>query len=199
MFRLLITSLFIICVSNVSYSCNGGCPSGGGYMGIVPQFSKNFIGLRYRMRSFSTNNALHGTGLSASKHVFQTAELWGRFYPSKRIQAFVFLPYQLNSETVDNVTSRIENIGDISFIFNYNLINTGDSLDRDWKHNLLLGIGAKLPTGRYQQRDSEKQMYTVAFQAGTGAYSAILSSIYTLRYRKIGINSNFIYYYNGKN
>ena len=42
-------------------------------------------------------------------------------------------------------------------------------------------------------------MYTVAFQAGTGAYSAILSSIYTLRYRKIGINSNFIYYYNGKN
>ena len=181
-----------------SNACNGGCPSGGGYMEIVPQFSKNFIGMRYRMRSFSSV-ASHGIGNSSSKHLFQTAELWGRFYPSKRIQAFVFLPYQFNSETVDHVTSRIENIGDMSFIFNYNLINTGDSLDRDWKHNLLLGVGAKLPTGKYQQRNVEKQMYPVAFQAGTGAYSAILSGMYTLRYRKIGLNSNFSYYYNGKN
>jgi len=180
-------------------ACNGGCPPGGGYMGIVPQFSKNFIGMRYRMRSFSMTNASHSTGLSASEHVFQTAELWGRFYPSKRIQAFVFIPYQLNLETVNNITSRIENIGDMSFIFNYNLINTGDSLDRDWKHNLLLGIGAKLPTGKYQQRNAEKQMYPVAFQAGTGAYSTIFSGMYTLRYRKMGLNSNLSYYYNGKN
>jgi hypothetical protein len=191
--------LFLLGFSFSAESCNGGCPSGGGYMGIVPQFSKNFIGLRYRMRSFSSTDASHGVGNSLSNHLFQTAELWGRFYPSKRIQAFVFLPYQLNSETVDNVTSRIENIGDMSFIFNYNLINTGDSLDLDWKHNLLLGVGAKLPTGKYQQRNAEKQMYPVAFQAGTGAYSAILSAMYTLRFRKMGLNSNFSYYYNGKN
>lgn len=199
MFRLFIASVFIICISNSSFACNGGCPSGGGYLGIVPQFSKNFIGMRYRMRSFSTTDASHGAGLASYTHLFQTTELWGRFYPAKRIQAFVFLPFQMNTETTDKTTSYVESIGDMSFIFNYNLINTGDSLDRDWKHNLLLGVGAKLPTGKYQQRDASKQMYPVAFQAGTGAYSAILSGMYTLRYKKVGINSNVSYYYNGKN
>lgn len=197
--QLALVVLFLLSFSFSAESCNGGCPSGGGYMGIVPQFNKNFIGLRYRMRTFSTEGHSHGDNHLVSKHLFQTAELWGRFYPSKRVQAFVFLPYQFNSESVNHETSRIENIGDMSFIFNYNLINTGDSLDHVFKHNLLLGIGAKLPTGKYQQRDSDKQMYPVAFQTGTGAYSAILSSMYTLRCRKMGLNSNFSYYYNGKN
>ena len=197
LYKLLFILLFS--VSEISFACNGGCPSGGGYLGIVPQFSKNFVGVRYRMRSFSNSSLAHGAESPATQHSFQTAELWGRFYPTKRIQAFVFLPFQMNTEKMGDKTNYVESVGDMSFIFHYNLINTGDSLDRDWKHTLLLGIGTKLPTGKYQQRNAEKQMYPVAFQPGTGAYSAIFSGMYTIRYEKIGLNANASYYYNGKN
>ncbi|HAR19119.1 MAG TPA: hypothetical protein DCR46_00535 [Cytophagales bacterium] len=178
-------------------ACNGGCPAGGGYLGIVPQFSKNFVGLRYRVRSFESHN--HDAANQSSLFQFQTAEVWGRFYPSKRIQAFVFLPFQMNSEKIAKGVNQVQNIGDISFVFNYNLLNTGDSVGCYWKHNLLLGIGAKLPTGKYQQRNESKQIYPLAFQPGTGAYSGIFSAIYTLRKGKIGFNSNATYYYNGQN
>ena len=79
------------------YSCNGGCPSGGGYLVIVPQFTKNFIGLRYRLRSFSYLNTSMA-GATETQHQFETTELWGRFYPAKKIQAFVFLPFQMNGK-----------------------------------------------------------------------------------------------------
>ena len=149
------------------------------------------------MRSFTYTNPII-TSQTPSNHRFETVELWGRFYPSKRIQAFIFVPFQKNQEQSD-ATYNSQGIGDISFIVNYNLINTGDSLDNTLKHNLLLGIGAKLPTGKYQQRNISKQMFPITFQPGTGAYSAIGSVMYTIRYKEIGMNTNGSYYYNGKN
>lgn len=191
--------LLFLSMSSSLFACNGGCPSGGGYLGIVPQFSKNFVGLRYRYRGFSVNGSEHGQLVNNVRHSFQTTELWGRFYPAKRIQLFVFLPFQMNTETEGKTTSYLEGIGDVSFIATYNVINTGDSLDQDWKHNLLLGGGLKLPTGKYQQRDEGKQMYPIYFQSGTGAYSVLFNAIYTVRYNKIGLNTDFNYRYNGKN
>jgi len=196
--KLIILFFPLFIIAELSFGCNGGCPSGGGYLGIVPQFSKNFIGVRYRLRTFSSSDH-HDNNTPDTKHYFETMELWGRFYPSKRVQVFVFLPFQMNTEKTNNSTSYIQNVGDFSFIANYNLINTGDSLGRNWKHNLLVGVGAKLPTGKYQQRDVTKQMYPIVFQSGTGAYSGIFSAMYTLRHNKMGINTNVSYYYNGKN
>ena len=195
--RTFVIALILSLFPNTGFTCNGGCPSGGGYLGIVPQFSKNFIGLRYRIRSF-TYSTPESNSFVSTNHKFETVELWGRFYPSKRIQAFVFVPFQKNQEQSDQ-TTHSQGIGDISFIFNYNIINTGDSLDHTWKHNLLFGLGAKLPTGNYQQRNRSKQMFPITFQPGTGAFSGIGSIIYTIRYNKIGLNTNLTYYYNGKN
>ncbi|MBC7390601.1 MAG: hypothetical protein H7329_15420 [Opitutaceae bacterium] len=192
-FTLILSLLF----SEQVFSCNGGCPSGGGYLGIVPQFSRNFVGIRYRMRSFTYSDPAI-TSFIPSQHRFETVELWGRFYPAKRVQAFVFVPFQMNQEQSD-ATYNTQGIGDISFTVNYTIINTGDSIDKSLKHTLLLGIGAKLPTGKYQQRNISKQMFPITFQPGTGAYSGIGSVMYTIRFKKTGLSTNVSYYYNGKN
>jgi hypothetical protein len=190
---------FFLAFAETSQACNGGCPAGGGYMGIVPQFSKNLIGLRYRYRSFDMLGLEKGASTVPAQHVFQTTELWGRFYPHKRWQVFGFLPFQMNLEKQGQTVSYLQGVGDLSFIVNYNLVNTGDSLDRTFKHNLLLGVGAKLPTGKYQQRDAGKQMYPTTLQTGTGAYSAIFNAIYTVRHSKLGLNLDFQYRYNFSN
>ena len=184
-----------ILLSTELLACNGGCPSGGGYLGIVPQFNKNFAGIRYRLRSFSYTDIKTA---STAKHTFETAEFWGRFYPAKRVQAFVFLPFQRNIERSE-ANSSLQGVGDLSFLLNYTLLNSGDSLNLDWKHTLMLGAGAKLPTGKYQQRNLTKQIYPITIQTGTGAYSAIGSMLYTLRHNKTGLSANLSYYYNGKN
>src|SRR5690606_19183073 len=81
-------------------ACNiCGCGVGNYHYGILPQFQKNFVGLRYRHRSFDSHLSGGHHDAMMSAETFQRVELWGRFYPAKRIQAFVFVPYNMNERT----------------------------------------------------------------------------------------------------
>src|SRR6185436_19668942 len=104
-------------------------------------------------------------------------EVWGRFYPTKRLVIFAFIPLSQNVRQETNTTVRIQSIGDISAQANYMILNTGDSLSRSWKQTWMAGAGIKLPTGKYQQRDADRTMLPLPFQIGTGAYSFKLNTI----------------------
>lgn len=178
-----------------------GCAMGGNYMGIFPQFNKNVIGLRHQYRNFNhPNTYLNFNGDSrVLSDEFRSTELWGRFYPHPKVQAFVFLPLRSHTRFESEKETRISGIGDISLTANYALINTGDSLDRDFKHTLLIGGGFKLPTGKYQQRDEDRVLLPAQFQIGTGGYTLLANVNYTLRYRAFGLNTDLSYRHNTAN
>lgn len=67
-----------------------GCANGGSFFGILPQSHRQFVGLRYRYSSYESH--LNSVNLR-TKEVFQSTELWGRFYPLKRMQVIAFLPF----------------------------------------------------------------------------------------------------------
>jgi hypothetical protein len=178
------------------------CASGANYNGILPQYRKNILGFRHRYRGFDQlvkqTNGLY----TNSTYTFSSYELWGRIYLKDRIQFFFSLPYTVNS--LDNSTegkSTLTGINDLSMQVNYNLINTTFDTSRvhTVQHNLLIGGGVKLPTGKYQQRNKNDQMFSPNFQAGSGAYSYLGSIIYNLRYRKVGLNADVNYIFNAEN
>lgn len=178
-----------------------GCAPGGNYTGIFPQFNKNIIGIRHRHQSFThPRTALNFNGESqVLSDRFGSTELWGRFYPHPRIQVFVTVPYRVHERAESLRETTIEGIGDISAMANYALINTGDSLNRNFKHTLLLGGGVKLPTGKYQQRDATRAVLPAQFQVGTGGYAVTANVNYTLRYKNLGVNTDFSYRHNTEN
>ncbi len=203
-FVAVLSILFFPKSSNGCDAC--GCSSGGNFVGLLPQFNKKFVGLRLKNNLFKVNpENFTGLGSHDDDHHHQlphqnnytTTELWARFYPAKRLQLMMFVPFSVNTKTEDGQTEQIKGIGDMSALLSVVVFNTTDSLEDNFRHALLLGAGVKLPTGKYQQRDDQKVAYVPNFQVGTGAYSLLMNVIYTARLGKFGFNSNLSYSGNG--
>lgn len=193
-----ITALFFTFMTFDAHACNTcGCGVANYHYGILPQFQQNFFGIRYRYRSFDSR--LDGSHTAPySYETFQSTELWGRFYPSERLQIFAFVPYNFNERQEGEITTSLRGLGDIVVSANYNVLNTYDSIDSDWKHNLLVGGGIKLPTGKFNAIQNGLTI-NQNFQLGTGSVDLLLNLIYTIRYKSAGLNAEFTYNHNTTN
>jgi hypothetical protein len=195
---IILTLILLVSLTPSARACSVcGCGVGNYHYGILPQFRKNFAGIRYRYSSYiSTLDDSHAEAYSYE--TFQSGELWGRFYPAKRIQAFVFVPFNFNERKEGSHISTLKGLGDIVVSANYNLINTYDSLNDVLKHNLLVGGGLKLPTGEFRTLENGLTV-NQNFQLGTGSFDFLFNLIYTARYKNLGLNTELSYSLNTTN
>ncbi len=178
------------------------CSSGGSYYGILPQFQKHFIGVRWTGSSSTANHIPSYIAdeiyKPATKLSLHSIELWGRFYVAKRIQIFAFVPFNVFRENESSVISSAYGLGDATLMANYAVINTGDSMLNKVKHTLLLGGGIKFPTGKFKNID-DGSATNPNMQTGTGSFDFIVNGVYTMRYKKAGINTEVSYRINTAN
>lgn len=171
-----------------------GCGVGGYYSGVLPQFHKHYIGLRWRFSSFQSELGHDGIPLGTfSKEYYHSLELTGRFYLHRRVQLLAFVPLSYHLRTEPTATNQLIGLGDLSVLVLYNIYNTSFLAEKDIKHNLLIGGGVKAPTGSFERKDSQGELFTPSFQLGTGSVDFLLTSIYTLRYKRWGVNVNATY------
>lgn len=169
-----------------------GCSIGGNYFGILPQFNRHFVGLRWseqHFRSAHTRGALLA-GHDVNDEHFRTVDLLGRFYPFHRVQMLVLAPYHDFSRQEHGALLRAKGLGDASVLASYVLFNTGDSLRRRWQHTFTLGGGVKLPTGRHRLTDAEGEPLHANLQPGSGSTDALLTAAYTLRRGAWGLSAD---------
>jgi len=183
-----LVAVLMVTVVDTAQGCNVcGCGVGNNHYGILPQFQKNFVGVRYHNKTYRSHLGMEHAVMYSNEH-FQSVELWARFYPAKRVQVFAFLPYKINERTEGSDVLRLRGIGDASVSVNYSLINTYDSALATLRHNLMIGGGVKLPTGNFQAiRDG--LTVNQNFQLGTGSVDFLVNMIYTLRYATLGLNT----------
>lgn len=198
--KIYIFILFLTLSSFSAIACDiCGCGVGSYYLGLTPQFAKNFVGLRYRNMSYNSHVGMGD--MFATKEHFQSTELWARYYVKPKIQLMAFVPYSFNSQkTIDN-TLYINGLGDITLLANYNLIDTTkDTVFHKVHHTLWLGGGVKLQTGKYQyDENSNTQVANPNFQLGTGSTDFLLNLVYTLRHKNIGFSGDVSYKINTRN
>ncbi len=193
---------FIIILLALGYQVSAcdvcGCSLGGNYFGILPLYNKNFVGLRWSQAKFHSYIA-PSQYLSAqqSNDTYAKVELWGRYYVTKRIQLFAFIPYAYNDMNGTDQVVSASGLGDINIMANYVIMNTGE-IATDFKHTLIAGGGVKLPTGKFNMEDKGK-IINRNFQLGTGSVDFNLNAVYTLRYKRAGINLETGYKINTRN
>ena len=177
-----------------------GCGNGGSFLGILPQAHRGFVGLRYGYKSYDS----HINSVSSQTHEdFWKTELWARAFPFKKVQVLAFMPYNFNKQTIQKTGQQtdLQGLGDISILANYNMLNTmTDTIQHQFFHNLMIGGGVKLPTGRYKyDLYNDTEVGNPNFQLGTGSLDFMLNLVYTLRHKSWGLNTDLSYKINTEN
>jgi hypothetical protein len=178
-----------------------GCGSGGSFMGMIPQFGYDQIGVRSGYRNF-----YHPTtelNMNGQSRVLRDENLSFDFsyrkFSGRRWQFAFTLPYKIHTRFETLRTTQIHGIGDLQAAALFTLVNTSDSMELKFKQILTLGGGVKLPTGKYMQRDETRVMLPALFQIGTGSLDYFAQAYYVIRYRNWGFNANGQYLFRGEN
>ncbi|MEZ4943770.1 MAG: hypothetical protein R3D58_23075 [Saprospiraceae bacterium] len=171
-----------------------GCSLSGHYLSALPQYQRHVLGVRWFYRSFETEH--HGDGISSDR--FHSAEIWGRFYPARRLQVLAVLPYNHFTKELNAEPLVRQGIGDAVLLANYNFLEKTWGANAGWRHALYLGGGVKLPTGKFDPELIERNI-NPNLQPGTGALDWLASGTYTLRFNNWGLNTNALFRMSGKN
>lgn len=192
--RIIILVLTASVLTSAVHACDVcGCSSSNQFLGVLPQYHKNFIGLQYLYNSFEGNHPslFENKPDEHSEDYYRTVQLWGRYNVGKRIQLFGFVPYRFNRQITDGIESRKEGLGDVSVLVNYLLLK--DKATGEWQHQLLAGGGLKLPTGAYTGITAQDKLGIPNMQPGTGSWDFIANANYTVRHEKLGFNADASY------
>ncbi len=192
-----IITLCVLMVYTINmYACNiCGCSAMSGTPGILPKFQSHFIGIRQSIRYVE---ATHPVSLltpveQKSKEQYLSTEIWGRWYPHKRIQVFGFVPFNQFTKTESNSTTQLNGLGDVSLLINYLIIQTPDTTSKSFRQVWMAGSGIKLNTGKYQIGESP------GFQLGSGTNDLQLYTSHTARYGNAGVLNELQYRITGTN
>src|SRR5690606_38382681 len=98
-----------------------GCANSGSYFGLMPQSHKSVVGIRYNYMHFDTHP---GSSVLSTRETFNIAELYGRFFPFKRVQVMAFVPYRFDRQATSALTKTNSGPGDISALASYNVFNS---------------------------------------------------------------------------
>ncbi len=179
-----------------------GCGVGSYYIGILPEYNKRFIGLRYQHKQLQTHLGPQGniTPLTTDE-TYQSAELWGGWNLGKRFRVLAFVPYNFNERSSQASSGSKNGLGDIALMGYYNLFTKSTSLNSKLLvHSLWLGAGVKAPTGKYEPNERLAVQETPNnFQLGTASTDFTINAAYDVRLNDLGVNLNVNYKINTAN
>jgi len=199
--KIILSIILIISIkANACDIC--GCGVGNTYVGVLPEFRKHIIGIRYRYNSIITHVGIGGaTTYLTTNEYYNTTELWGGFKLANKWRLLTSVPYNFNSKTNSTSTNSKNGMGDINNVLFYELLNkkTSTKQNKLLINALWLGAGIKLPTGTYNPIDKSNTSSNNLFQLGTGSTDFSVAAMYDLRYQDAGLNINTNYKINTAN
>jgi hypothetical protein len=194
--KLLLTAVIIITLFTSINACPFcGCGGGNLYMGIMPDFQRQFVGIRYHYSQYHTQLVSDPTQFSTN--YYNIVEVWGGIHLGKKIQLLAFIPYYQNKQIDDDGTTRPSGLGDITVMGQYEVFRIVTPL-KDHKlidQQLWLGGGVKIPTGNFNVdlNDSTTTVADINAQLGTGSVDFLLNGLYSIRMGNYGINASANY------
>jgi len=194
-------SCLLILIGPLANACTVcGCSASNQSLGILPEFHKNFVGLQFQSRNFTSTHLSHeATGpTTTSQEKYRSLQLWGRYNIGSRVQVFAFVPYDINASFHPGDVKRISGLGDITLLGNVQIFPK-EALGEKLKHNLQVGGGLKLPTGAYDATSTMTEDGLPNMQPGTKSWDVLANANYTLRGNRIGGNIDAAFTYTTAN
>jgi hypothetical protein len=194
---LLYALLVIVSASYACDICGGGLSNS--YTGLLPNFNKRFVGIRYHFNQLYTQLDVNGNRTPLSnKEKYHTAEVWAAWNIGTKWRVMGIIPYSRIEKYNYGITSHNSKngLGDINLSGFYNIISSDNEA---LKQSLWLGAGVKLPTGAYNENEYASTNSSNIYQLGTGSTDFTANANYDIRLNNIGLNTNITYKINTEN
>lgn len=183
--------------------CSCATTSGSSAFGDLSM--SNFIGFRYMYQHFESRDGIFENS-PRSEEQFHTYQLWGKIPICESVYLSTVVPFQDLTRTFENRSEHINGLGDISIMgwYQFELFKKRNNEDVDFNtiksvpnHSLHLGLGIKLPTGKFEEALTDK--VNPGFQVGTGSIDVFPTIIYAFVKNDFGIVANASYYFKSEN
>lgn len=182
----------LLCFAATASACDiCGCGVSNFNPYLFPHLSKNYFGISYLHRVYHTT-ADDGT---ASREHYNGLLLTAQYSPLKKLQLTAQLPYQFNTLYAPYGTRSVEGIGDVSVLANYNI---WEKMSVKSRHNLTIGAGVKLNTGKYTAAKTDA-IQDQNFQLGSGSVDYLVNASYRYAVRSWVFSAVTSYKYNTQN
>jgi hypothetical protein len=198
--RLLVLLTFVTETVVACDICGSG--NGGSYIGLLPEFRKHIVGIRYRYNSLYSHIGAGGTTTYlTSLERYHTAEIWAGWQLHPKLRLLASLPYGFNERIRQGNRQTKNGPGDITVSAFYQLFSkSGKQSSSSISHSLWGGGGVKLPSGKYSNADkANTSQNTNLFQSGTGSFDFSLLAMYNLRIKNTGLTVSSGYKMNTAN
>lgn len=201
--RGIVLGLMILLASLTAEACDiCGCGVGSYYIGILPDFQKRFVGLRYQHKLITTHlTPSGGRSYLTTDEKYHSIELWGAVNIGARFRLIAFVPVN-HIEKINNTGSQVKTgMGDVAVV-GYYLLLKSESTTNNFKrlvHSLWIGGGLKVPTGSYSASDVQETQNLNTFQLGSGSLDFSTNVMYDVRLQDAGLNTNLSYKMNTAN
>lgn len=195
---LILGSLFLI-PTTALFACDlCGCSSAGAQLGVLPQYNRSFLGMRYQFTGFQHLNVLESTIGDARvlEDDYHTIEAWSRIMLTPKDQLLVSVPFVIKTRFRTDTETQVQGIGDISLLYNRILYQYDVT---PWSYQWSAGFGARLPTGKYRQRNASLQMLPIGMQIGTGGWAIPVFTQFGARYNSVGLLGEFFAQFHSEN
>lgn len=179
-----------------------GCGAGSYYIGMLPEFNKKIMGLRFRYNALQTHLGAGGqTSYLTTREHYRTAELWGGWNLGAKIRLMGYLPVSFNEKRNQSGGASKTGLGDAGAQAFYKLLDQKKAMGTKLLvHTLWMGAGVKLPTGKYEKPvKTTGQQDANIFQLGTGSTDFIANAMYDIRIQDMGLNAQLSYKLNTVN
>jgi len=197
----ILTIILFVLLLNASACEICGCSNSNFQIGILPTFSKGFVGIRYGTASFHSQVSTDATQFSSD--FTHTTELWGG-YNMKKWQFMAFLPYLSTRKESDDGVTTSRGLGDALLLVNYKILGSVQLSSNEQttvQNNLYVGGGIKLPTG-VNTVDPNNPNFNIGdfnSQAGTGSVDYLMNLTHNIAWNRSGVVTNIAYRVNGAN
>lgn len=194
------------------------CDLCGCFMGITPYDNQSTLSLMHRYRAFNGYQELgqqhrfFPTGArpffpsalqrdTGYKHdhegsptdyeVFRVVELRAKYFLAQRLELNAFVPYAMNTSYANGQELTLSGVGDVTVFAGYHVLRAIETAGV--QSRLIMGGGAKLPTGDFQRRNELGRRYPTLTQPGTGTTDAFLYLNYIGSFHNVGLSLNTSY------
>lgn len=161
-----------------------GCASSGNLLSLIPQHANNFVSMGWRFVNFNTQ-----LPATPGEDDFHQWEIRGAFYPLPKVQVIGILPFNYRTRKEEgSPTTQLTGLGDAMLMVNYSFVKTPDTVVSPSRHFLAAGLGVKLPTGKFEQEEIQKNPTPGSFQLGTSSTDWLFHVLYAYRYNNWGVS-----------